>query len=99
MLGCTPRLGPRSFWHTLSSPMWMRSWVRKALELKADELKAFFIKASARQKQLKGLRSRGPRAHRLALLLSPQEVDMATVARRSEQPAPGEGLIPPTPTP
>ena len=31
--------------------MWMRSLVRKALELKEDELKAFFIKASARQKQ------------------------------------------------
>lgn len=36
---------------TLSSPMWMRSLVRKVLELKEDEPKAFFIKASARQKQ------------------------------------------------
>lgn len=36
---------------TLSRPMWMRSLVRKALELKEDELKAFFIKASARQKE------------------------------------------------
>lgn len=69
--------------------------MRKALELKVDELKAFFIKASARQKQSRGLRSCGPRAHRLALLLSPQEVDLATAARRREQPAPGEGLTSP----
>lgn len=36
---------------TLSRPMWMRSLVRKALELKEDELKAFFIKASAGQRR------------------------------------------------
>lgn len=36
---------------TLSRPMWTRSRVRKALELKEDELKAFFIKASTRQKR------------------------------------------------
>lgn len=36
---------------TLSRPMWMRRLVRKALGLKEDELKAFFIKASAREKQ------------------------------------------------
>lgn len=99
MLGCTPPPGPRSFWRTLSSPMWMSSRVRKALELKADELKAFFIKASTRQKQSRGLRSCGPWAHRLAL--SPvssgggRGVDVATAARRRDQPAPGEGLNPP----
>lgn len=36
---------------TLSRPMWTRSRVRKALELKEGELKAFFIKASAREKR------------------------------------------------
>lgn len=55
-----PPRGPRSFQRTLSSPMWMRSLVRKALELKEDELKAFFIKVSARQKQQRGLRARSP---------------------------------------
>lgn len=46
----TPR-SPTPFRRTLSRPMWMRSLVRKALGLKEAELKAFFIKASARQKQ------------------------------------------------
>lgn len=36
---------------TLSRPMWMRSLVRNTLGLKEDELKAFFIRASARRKQ------------------------------------------------
>lgn len=35
---------------TLSRPMCARSLVRKALELKDEELKAFFIRASVGQK-------------------------------------------------
>lgn len=49
--GAPPRSRLPALQRTLSRPMWMRSRVRKALELKADEPKAFFIKASARHKR------------------------------------------------
>lgn len=51
LVHCPPLLPAAFLQRTLSRPMWMRSLVRKALGLKEDELKAFFIKASAKQKQ------------------------------------------------
>lgn len=71
--------------------------MRKALELKEDELKAFFIKVSARQKQQ---RSKGPQplstqAGPCLLRSSGGEHsgwDVDTGGRLRGQLAPGEGL-------
>lgn len=92
--------------------MWMSRLVRKALALKEDELKAFFIKASVRQKQqgdrvLIGAKgwpwAKGHAAPPQSWVLpSAQEhrkwvMDTGTSSRR--QLAPGEGLDLPAVTP
>lgn len=83
--------------------MWMSRLVRKALALKEDELKAFFIKASAREKQdrvLTGAKgwpwAKGHVAPRQGWVLPPAQehrkwvMDTGTTLRG--QLAPGEGL-------